>query len=94
VLTKSLSQQRLLVLMHECGFIFIRLEKELGEQHQRQVERHGNQRQLQQMAKTILRMKIAGPWAGRGYGSNVVRRSQKPPTTFSGFGSSLVCFLV
>ena len=58
--TKSLSQQRLLVLMHECGLIFISNGERVGaEQHQRQVERHGNQRQLQQIAKTILRMNIA-----------------------------------
>ena len=58
--TKCLAQQRLMVLMHETGLVFVDSGESVGaEEHGRQTERSGNQRQLQRLAKTILRMSVA-----------------------------------
>ena len=58
--TKALAQHRLFVLMNETG---MNTFEEVGaEEHQRQVEKTGNNRQLQRIAKIIMNMGIAmGP---------------------------------
>ena len=57
--TKCLNQQRMMVLMHETGLVYIPTGEPVGtEEHQRQSEKTGNQRQLQKITKAILRMSI------------------------------------
>eukprot|EP00435_Cladocopium_sp_Y103_P026701 s3747_g6.t1 len=58
--TKCLAQKRLLFLMSEIGLVYVENGESVGEgEHQQQVERSGNQRQLQRLAKTIMRLSVA-----------------------------------
>ena len=53
--TKCLNQQRMMVLMHETGLVYIPTGEPVGaEEYQRQSEKTGNQRQLQKITKAIL----------------------------------------
>ena len=58
--TKCLAQHRLMVLMNETGLVYVANGESVGEaEHQHQVERSGNQKNLQKLAKTIMRLSIA-----------------------------------
>eukprot|EP00435_Cladocopium_sp_Y103_P044674 s1582_g12.t1 len=58
--TKSLSQHRLLLLMHETGLVYVATQEDVGTyEYQAQCEKTGNRKQLKQLAKTIMRMSLA-----------------------------------
>ena len=58
--TKSLSQQRLFLLMNQTGLVYVATHENVGTQEfQAQSERSGNRKQLRQLAKVILRMSFA-----------------------------------
>ena len=58
--TKCLSKQRLYLLMHETGLVYIpSFERVGGEEFDRQSERTAQSSQLRRIAKTVLQLSIA-----------------------------------
>ena len=58
--TKILSKQRLMLLMHETGLVYVATEDPVGtDEFDRQVERSGNVSQIQRLTKTILGLSLA-----------------------------------
>ena len=58
--TKCLPKQRLLVLMHACGLVYLPDGNEVGvEEVQRQVEKAGNSKMIKRVAKAVMRMSVA-----------------------------------
>lgn len=58
--TYVVAKQRLYILMHESGLVYISTGENVGvDEFQRQSERSGNSSQTEKLAKMILRLSIA-----------------------------------
>ena len=90
--TKSLSQQRLFLLMNQTGLVYVATHENVGTQEfQAQSERSGNRKQLKQLAKVILRMSFAMGLEPVAVMGQQCDEAEAPPRTF---GSWWILFYV
>ena len=90
--TKSLSQQRLFVLMNQTGLVYVATHESVGTQEfQAQSERSGNRKQLKQLARVILRMSFAMGLEPVAVMGQQCDEAEAPPRTF---GSWWILFYV
>ena len=96
--TKCLSKQRLYLLMHEAGLVFIpSFERVGGEEHDRQSEKSAQTSQLRKVAKAILRMSLAmglGPVEAGGTSMQCPSQESATTESFWNFNMMVVFMLV
>ena len=93
--TKSLSQQRLFLLMNQTGLVYVATHENVGTQEfQAQSERIGNRKQLKQLAKVILRMSFAMGLEPVAVMGQQCDEAEAPPQTFESWWILLYVFLV